>query len=280
MAATIFSEQLARRGLSCVVRVTSAGTTAVPDGPIDEQTVQVLIKHGYVAPADHRAAQLDNDHLTADLVVALGPEHVSVLQRRGVSDDRIRYMEVRNPCYSTDFENAYAAIQAAMPALHAWVNARLPLAQQGTTIGWRFWAWRPGDALRGPFSGRAWQSTTAEVWCRTHQPPAADCCGFFADLEASDSISRARAYAITSKAGLYPLSYSSWDHLVVGKVALAGVVPYRPPPIARHGKVEIEWLGCYGTLVELGLLDTRGAPKAITLAEELAQRYGVPVRTD
>jgi hypothetical protein len=100
--------------------------------------------------------------------------------------------------------------------------------------------------------------------------------GFFADAEASDSISRASAYAITSHAGLYPVSYSSWKHLVVGKVALTGMVPHRPPP-PRHGDVEMEWQARHGTIAELGLLDTNGAPDAMTHAKELSARYGVPV---
>jgi protein-tyrosine-phosphatase len=133
MAAAVFSEQLRRRGLGDAVRVTSAGTRAVVGGPIDERTARVLLKHGYAAPANQRAAQLEDDHLSADLLVALGREHVGVLQKMGVDDDRIRYADVRNPCFGRDFENAYAAIQAMMPAIHAWVNQRLPLAEFETS---------------------------------------------------------------------------------------------------------------------------------------------------
>jgi hypothetical protein len=65
----------------------------------------------------------------------------------------------------------------------------------------------------------------------------------------------------------------------VGKVRLVEVVPFRPPPIARHGKAELEWQGRQGTIVELRLLDTAGGPEVDAHARELAVRYGVPVHT-
>jgi hypothetical protein len=48
----------------------------------------------------------------------------------------------------------------------------------------------------------------------------------------------------------------------------------------RHGKAEVEWQGRHGTIVELRLLDTNGAPEMITHAQELAARYCVPVHAD
>jgi hypothetical protein len=63
---------------------------------------------------------------------------------------------------------------------------------------------------------------------------------------------------------------------VVGKVALSGVVPHRPPP-PRHGDVEMEWQARHGSIAEFRLLDTNGAPDAMTHANELSARYGAPV---
>jgi protein-tyrosine-phosphatase len=125
MAATMFAEQLRRCGRGDLVKVSSAGTAACVGGAADERIHAVLVGHGYPAPATHRATQLGDEHLGADLVVALGYEHVSVLQQRGVDADRIRYVEVRNPCFGADFEVAFDRIEAAMPALHTLVDEQL-----------------------------------------------------------------------------------------------------------------------------------------------------------
>ena len=97
MAAALFAEQLRERGLSGLVRVSSAGTVASAGDHADEQACAVLGEHGYPVPVDHRAAPVDAEHLGADLVVALGGEHVGVLREGGVDDDRLRYVDVRNP---------------------------------------------------------------------------------------------------------------------------------------------------------------------------------------
>jgi protein-tyrosine-phosphatase len=97
MAAAVFAEQLRRRGLGDVVRISSAGTYPSLGGGVDPRAAQLLLGHGYPVRATHRATQLGNDHLGADLVVALGYEHVGLLQRRGDADERIRYVEVRIP---------------------------------------------------------------------------------------------------------------------------------------------------------------------------------------
>lgn len=275
MAATIFSEQLARRGLSKAVRVTSAGTSAVVGGSVDDWTVQVLARHGYCVLAGHRAALLGDDHLSADLVVALGYEHVGVLQRRGVDIARIRYVEVRNPCQTADFEEAYAAIQAAMPALHAWVNKQIASTVVESTVGWRFWIWTPGDALRSPFApSRAWWSTSTPAHgCLDpeHCPPVPGCCGWYADLKESDSVARARGYRVNLR------GYASWDHLVVGKVSLTDVIPFRPPSYMRWGNAEIEWQGGHGTITQLAILDPEVRPPLAIAIRELEARYRVPV---
>jgi protein-tyrosine phosphatase len=97
----------------------------------------VLREHGY--PTAHRAAQVDDDHLAADLVVALGRNHVRMLRDLGVPANRIRMLrsfdprsgahplDVEDPYYGTheDFEDVFSVIDAALPGLHAWVDEQL-----------------------------------------------------------------------------------------------------------------------------------------------------------
>ena len=144
MAEKMFADQLRRRGLGDAVRVTSAGTGNWHVGNrADERAAQVLQAHGY--PTDHRAAQLDADHLAADLVVALGRNHLRMLRQLGVEDSRIRMLrsfdpragahalDVDDPYYGDpdDFEDVFAVIEAALPGLHDWVDERL--GQNGQT---------------------------------------------------------------------------------------------------------------------------------------------------
>jgi protein-tyrosine phosphatase len=138
MAEKMFADQLQRRGLSDVVRVTSAGTGNWHIGSCaDDRAARVLRAHGYSTA--HRAAQLDDDHLAADLVVALGRNHVRMLRQLGVDEDRIRMLrsfdprsgahalDVDDPYYGDhdDFEDVFTVIEAALPGLHAWVDERL-----------------------------------------------------------------------------------------------------------------------------------------------------------
>jgi protein-tyrosine phosphatase len=142
MAEKMFADQLARRGLDTAVRVTSAGTGNWHVGNCaDERAARVLRNHGY--STEHRAAQVDDDHLAADLVIALGRNHLRQLQQLGVDDDRIRMLrsfdprsgayalDVEDPYYGdhADFEDVFAVIEAALPGLHVWVDEQL--AQNG-----------------------------------------------------------------------------------------------------------------------------------------------------
>jgi protein-tyrosine phosphatase len=138
MAEKMFAHQIAERGLDDSVRVTSAGTAGWHIGKsADERTNRVLRGHGY--PTDHIAAQVDIDHLNADLVIALARNHVPLLQQLGVDADRIRMLrsfdprsgafvlDVDDPYYGDhdDFEVAFTAIEAALPGLHTWVDEQL-----------------------------------------------------------------------------------------------------------------------------------------------------------
>ena len=144
MAEKMFADQLRRRGLGDAVRVTSAGTGDWHVGSgADVRAARVLHAHGY--PTDHRAAQVNGDHLSADLVVALGRNHVRLLRQLGVEDDRIRMLrsfdprsgayalDVEDPYYGDhdDFEDVFEVIEAALPGLHDWVDERLAENGQG-----------------------------------------------------------------------------------------------------------------------------------------------------
>lgn len=144
MAEKIFAHQIRQRGLADAVRVTSAGTGNwhVGNGA-DERATRVLHAHGY--PTEHCAAQLTADHLSADLLVALGRNHVRMLRQLGVEGDRIRMLrsfdprsgahplDVEDPYYGdhTDFDQAFAVIEAALPGLHTWVDEQLMLRRPG-----------------------------------------------------------------------------------------------------------------------------------------------------
>ncbi|MGI9125222.1 MAG: low molecular weight protein-tyrosine-phosphatase [Mycobacterium sp.] len=138
MAEKMFAHQLAERGLAEVVRVSSAGTGGWHAGDgADDRAVRVLRERGY--PTEHRAAQLDDDHLSADLVIALGRNHFRVLTDYGVPPERLRMLrsfdprsakhapDVEDPYYGglVDFEDVFDVIEAALPGLHDWVDEQL-----------------------------------------------------------------------------------------------------------------------------------------------------------
>lgn len=138
MAEKMFAHQIAARGLAERVRVSSAGTGGWHAGAgADERAVRVLRQRGY--PGEHTAAQLDTDHLSADLVVALGRNHQRILLDLGVPATRLRMLrsfdprsgahpdDVADPYYGddSDFQTAFTVIEAALPGLHIWVDERL-----------------------------------------------------------------------------------------------------------------------------------------------------------
>ncbi len=138
MAEKMFANQITGRGLSEVVRVTSAGTGGWHAGDgADDRAVRVLAERGY--PTRHRAAQVDADHLSADLVVALGRNHFRILTELGVEPERLRMLrsfdprsqahapDVEDPYYGdlADFVETFDVIEAALPGLHDWVDQRL-----------------------------------------------------------------------------------------------------------------------------------------------------------
>ena len=284
MAAALFAEQLRERGLGDLVRVSSAGTLACVGDRADEHAYSVLSERGYPVPADHRAALVGAEHLGADLVVALGREHVGVLQERGVDDDRLRCVDVRNPFFAADFEDALTAIEAAMPGLHEWLDGRLTAPGFGrleTAVGFRFWTGISGDVLRSPYySEISWPTKWSHARCRypEHMPPEPGCeCGWYADIEVADVIARARGFPRVSRvvAQLGAVD-PPWTYLVVGKVLLHDVLPFQPIPTMKISP-RAEYRARLGGIVELGLLDTDGGPEAVAFGQELSDRYDVEV---
>ncbi len=142
MAEKMLAHQIQQRGLSERVRVTSAGTGGGHAGDgADHRTNAVLHAHGY--PSTHRAAQLDDDHLAADMLVAMGRNHQRFLAGMGVPPERLRMMrsfdprsaaftlDVEDPYYGgpEDFEAVFTVIEASLPGLHSWIDERLGLTR-------------------------------------------------------------------------------------------------------------------------------------------------------
>lgn len=141
MAALVFSEHLSRAGLAERVRVTSAGIGSWHVGdPADERAARTLTRAGY--PTAHVAAQVDDQHLDADLLVAMDSGHRrelrALLARRGEDPDRVVMLrsfdpsangdlDVPDPYYGTrqGFTEVLAMIESAVPGLLDWVRTRL-----------------------------------------------------------------------------------------------------------------------------------------------------------
>jgi protein-tyrosine phosphatase len=137
IAALVFTEHLRRAGLSDEVRVTSAGTGPWHVGePADPRAVRVLAEHGY--PTDHIAAQVAEDHLSADLVVAMDSGHETDLRDLLTDGERLALfrafdpdagddLDVPDPYYGDygGFVEVLGMAEAAMPGLLDWIHANL-----------------------------------------------------------------------------------------------------------------------------------------------------------
>lgn len=135
MAESIFASAVVEAGLGDVVTVSSAGTGGWHVGePADNRARTELLAHGY--SDQHVAAQLDPEHLGADLLVALDSGHVRELSRKRLGD-RVRLLrsfdpnadgdDVPDPYYGgqEDFTLVREQIEAAVPGLLAWARAAL-----------------------------------------------------------------------------------------------------------------------------------------------------------
>jgi protein-tyrosine phosphatase len=152
MAEMVFREHLRREGLDDRVKVTSAGTGGWHVGQgADYRAAAVLAEYGY--PYKHSAAQVNTDHLKADLLVALDGGHFRALrrlvERAGGDPSRIVLLrsfdpnasgdlDVPDPYYGGDsgFTRVLRMIEAAMPGLVDWVRGRLDEQAAATeTVG-------------------------------------------------------------------------------------------------------------------------------------------------
>lgn len=135
-AALVFAEYLRRAELDDAVRVTSAGIGPWHAGEgIDERAGELLARRGY--PVEHVAAQVDAEHLDADLLLAMDAGHLTALRRMVDDPSRVRMLrsfdpdadgdlDVPDPYYGgpDGFDEVLAQVEAAMPGLIDWVRAQ------------------------------------------------------------------------------------------------------------------------------------------------------------
>ncbi|HKN98432.1 MAG TPA: low molecular weight protein-tyrosine-phosphatase [Pseudonocardiaceae bacterium] len=136
MAASVFGEYVRRAGLGDRVLVSSAGVGPWHAGePMDPRAAELLAAHGY--PTGHVAAQVDDHHLAADLLLAMDSSHEKALRRlvgvrgkvrlfRSFDPDATGDLDVPDPYYGDDdgFTSVLAMIEAASPGLLAHVRER------------------------------------------------------------------------------------------------------------------------------------------------------------
>lgn len=136
MAEKILAEQVRRAGLAERVRVTSAGTTDWHVGKeADPRTNEELRANDY--PTGHAAAQMSEDHLSANLVIAMDSGHRRLILDAGAAPERVRllrsfdrradHIDVDDPYYGgpAEFARTRGEIEAAMPGLLEWIRAAL-----------------------------------------------------------------------------------------------------------------------------------------------------------
>ncbi|WP_276307317.1 low molecular weight protein-tyrosine-phosphatase [Amycolatopsis antarctica] len=134
MAARVFAEHVRRAGLAGSVRITSAGMGHWHVGdPADPRAVASLTAHGY--PVEHVAAQVGDDHLGADLLLAADRGHLRDLRRMAADPARVRLLrdfdpsapdgaEIPDPYYGDGdgFAEVLGMIERSVPGLLDWVR--------------------------------------------------------------------------------------------------------------------------------------------------------------
>jgi protein-tyrosine phosphatase len=137
MAEIVFAESLRREGLADRVRVSSAGTGDWHVGePADSRSAEALRRAGY--DCKHVAARVDDQHLSADLLVALDSGHLAALRRLTAHPDRVVLLRSFDPAASGNldvpdpyfgdkrgFDEVLGMVHAAIPGLLAWIRGRL-----------------------------------------------------------------------------------------------------------------------------------------------------------
>lgn len=242
MAEKVFAAQMRKRGLHRAVRVSSAGTFDDPrwgtknvgNGVAAE--VARLLKAGWgMHDIRHCAEQLNAEHLSADLIVAMDRGHVRKLRELGVPAERIRLLrsfdptsgtptpDVEDPEFNAQVEAVYRVIRSSLPGLHDWVDAQFDARVRDTARGFRIWYTRPAEdplTLYSAMYGTQLQGIRSST-CRTrdriiravcpvhdHDPPAAGCaCGIYAVENTLDAVYRLRAMTSNIRGGD---SYNCW----------------------------------------------------------------------
>lgn len=137
MAAMVLTEHLRRAGLAERVRVTSAGTGPWHVGePADARAAETLRRNRY--PVEHVAAQVDDEHLAADLLLAADAGHLRALRGKLAEPERAVLLrsfdpnapegaEIPDPYYGGEngFDEVLGMIESAVPQLVEWVRSRL-----------------------------------------------------------------------------------------------------------------------------------------------------------
>lgn len=136
-AALIVRAHLEAEGLGDRVEVSSAGIGGWHAGDdIDPRARKVLERRGY--GVEHVAAQVADEHLDADLLVALDEGHARALRAMVADPARVRLLrsfdpaagdeaDVPDPYYGGigGFEEIADMIEAATPGLLDWVRGHL-----------------------------------------------------------------------------------------------------------------------------------------------------------
>lgn len=135
MAEIITRDAMETDMLDLLARVDSCGLGGWHVGQgADERAVAELRRGGHDG-AGHQAAQLGEEHLDADLFVAMDTGHRDALLDRGIPQEKVRLMRsfdpnspenaiVEDPFYGTeeDFARTREEIDAAVPGLLEWIK--------------------------------------------------------------------------------------------------------------------------------------------------------------
>ncbi|AKE39607.1 Protein-tyrosine-phosphatase [Corynebacterium camporealensis] len=135
MAEIIVRDEMEANLLDFLARVSSCGLGGWHVGQgADERAIAELRRAGHDG-GSHRAAQLGDEHMDADLFIALDTGHRDALIEKGIEPERVRLMRsfdpsapedasVEDPYYGTekDFTKARRDIEAAVPGLLDWIR--------------------------------------------------------------------------------------------------------------------------------------------------------------
>ncbi|MBK4141104.1 low molecular weight phosphotyrosine protein phosphatase [Corynebacterium macginleyi] len=135
MAEIIVRDELEDAMLDLVAAVDSCGLGGWHVGQgADERAVAELRRAGHDG-ASHRATKLGEEHMDADLFLAMDSGHYDSLIDAGIEPAKVRLMrsfdpsapegaEVADPYYGTekDFETTRKNIEAAVPGLLDWIR--------------------------------------------------------------------------------------------------------------------------------------------------------------